>query len=78
MPYCNKKSEINRIFFNFSGINADKKMLPPAGSAGKREHQRAKILFRSLHAETFDRQLADEFENKDAALLWAINAMKNS
>ena len=34
--------------------------------------------FKKVLDDTFDRQLADEFENKDAALLWAINAMKNS
>ena len=34
--------------------------------------------FKKILDETFDRQLADEFENKEAALLWAVNAMKNS
>ena len=33
--------------------------------------------FKKVLDEVFDRQLADEFENKTAALLWAINAMKN-
>jgi poly(A) polymerase len=35
-------------------------------------------LFKKVLDDTFDRQLADEFENKEAALLWAVNAMKNS
>ncbi|MBR1951229.1 MAG: hypothetical protein IKA32_01540, partial [Lentisphaeria bacterium] len=34
--------------------------------------------FKKVLDDTFDRQLADEFENRESALFWAINAMKNS
>ena len=34
--------------------------------------------FKEVLDETFDRQLADEFASPEAALLWAISAMKNS
>ena len=34
--------------------------------------------FKKVLDDTFDRQLADEFENRESALFWAINAMKKS
>ena len=33
--------------------------------------------FKQVLDEAFDRQLADEFASPEAALAWAVNAMKN-